>query len=109
MDALERLIEKYDLEDPVTNDDEGEFTNSVFTKFYTELKGLVEKETVSYCDALQVGIDIELLDIADIEIALEDVVARDVTRVLTNLLNGSYNHLNAFESRYDVNCKKESP
>ncbi len=58
---------------------------------------------MSYCDALQVGIDIEVLDIEDIEIALNDVEARDVTRVLNNLLNGSYNHLNAFTSQYKAN------
>ena len=103
MDALERLIDKYGLEDPVDDDTVGNFTNPVFTKLYMEL---VEKEEMGYCDALQVGIDIEVLDIGDIEIALNDVAARDVTRVLNNLLNGSYNHLNAFTSQYNAdNCE----
>jgi hypothetical protein len=103
MDALERLIVKYDLEDPVINDGLGEFTNSVyFTDLYIKL---VANGEASYCGALQVGIAIEDLDIADIETALDEVVAKDVIRVLTNLLNGSYNHSNAFESRYDANCK----
>ena len=102
MDALKRLIEKYGLQDPVEDDAVGEFTNQVFTDLYIKLVG---DGDVSYCDALQVGIDIELLDIEDIDKALndEDVMAQDVRRVLTNLLLGSENHLNAFTSQYDGN------
>ena len=99
MDAIKRLIDKYGLKDPVEDDTVGNFTNPVFTELYEEL---VEKGEASYCDALQVGIDIEVLDIEDIEIALNDVEARDVTRVLNNLLSGSYNHLNAFTSQYEA-------
>ena len=99
MDAVRSLIEKYGLVDPVANDEVGEFTNTDFAEFY---KKLVEDEEINYCDALQVGIDIEVLDIEDIEIALNDVEARDVNRVLNNLLNGSYNHLNAFTSQYEA-------
>ena len=100
MDAIERLIEKYGLNDPVKDDTIGEFTNPVFTELYV---ALVEKGEVSYCDALQVGIDIEVLDIEDIELALSDVEALDVNRVFNNLLNGSYNHLNAFTSQSKAN------
>ena len=99
MDALKRLIEKYGIEDPVLDDEVGMFTNPIFAELYEELVGNGE---ISYCEALQVGLDIENLDIADIEIALSDVEARDVTRVLNNLLNGSYNHLNAFTSQYEA-------
>ena len=104
MDALKRRIYKYGLEDPVENDTVGVFpvpeqdTDTDFKKLYDELVALGRD---SYCDALQVGLDIENLDITDIEIALNDVEARDVTRVLNNLLNGSYNHLNAFTSQYE--------
>ena len=101
-DALEGLIEKYGLEDPVKDDTEGVFTNSVFTDLYEDL---VEQGGESYCDALQVGIDIELLDIGDIEVALGAVEAKDVSRVFNNLLSGSYNHLSAFISQYGTNCE----
>jgi hypothetical protein len=100
MDALKRLIDKHELEDPVADDAVGNFTNPVFAKLYIDL---VDKGKMSYCHALQVGIDIELLDIKDIEYALTDVEARDVTRVFNNLLSGSYNHLNAFTSQYEAN------
>ena len=108
MDALKRLIDKYGLEDPVEDDTVGVFpvpdtdTDINFNALYIEL---VEKGKMSYCDALQVGIDIEILDIDDIENALSDVVAQDVNRVLNNLQNGSYNHFNAFTSRYEGNCE----
>jgi hypothetical protein len=100
MDALKRLIGKYGITDPVVNDDIGEFSNPVFSKLYTEL---VSQGEGGYCEALQVGVEIELLDIEDIEIALNEVEAADVERVLNNLLNGSYNHLNAFTSQQQVN------
>ena len=73
MDALKRLIDKYGLEDPVEDDTVGVFpdpdtdTDINFNDLYIEL---VEKGKMSYCDALQVGIDIEILDIDDIEYSL---------------------------------------
>jgi hypothetical protein len=102
MDAIKSLIEKHGLQDPVEDDTVGNFANPVFTDLYKEL---VENGESSNCDALYVGIGIEELDIEDIEDALGDknVTARDVIRVFNNLLNGSYNHLNAFDSRFETN------
>jgi len=108
MDALKNLIDKHGLIDPVADDSIGAFTNSHIDDLYDTL---VKRGVMSYCYALQVGIDIEVIDIADIESALneeDEVVAKDVTRVFNNLLNGSYNHLNAFTSQYESNnCKEE--
>ena len=101
MDALEKLIVKYGFEDPVKDDTVGAFSNEEFARLYIEL---VEAGNVSYCAALQVGIDIENLDIYDIEeIVLPDIEAQDVNRVMNNLLSGSYNHLNSFTSQFTVN------
>ena len=100
MDAVKKLIDKYDLIDPVSNNEIGAFSEDYFADLYDKL---VKRGEQSYCEALQVGIDIEVLDIEDIENALDIVTARDVIRVFNNLLNGSYNHLNAFESRYKAN------
>ena len=102
MDALERLIVKYDLVDPVKDDTVGKFTNSVFTDLFLKL---VEQGEENYCGALQVGLDIENLDIDDIEYALSEVEAKDVSRVLNNLLSGSYNHLGAFTNQYAAGCQ----
>ncbi len=100
MDALKRLIDKYELTDPVVDDTVGAFTNEKFSDLYNLL---VEKGMANYCGALQTGIDIEDLDIDDIEIALDEVEAQDVERVLNNLLLGSENHLNAFTSQHEAN------
>jgi len=107
MDAMKRLIDKFKLEDPVSDDTIGAFPLSVgndidFNSLYDDL---VDRGMNSYCDALQVGIDIEELDIEDIENALlmDDVNAQAVNKVLNNLLNGSYNHLRAFSSQYETN------
>jgi hypothetical protein len=105
MDSLEGLIVKYGLEDPVTNDEIGVFSNQDFNELYGRF---VEDGMKGYCEALQVGIGIEEIDIEDIESRLNEVEAQDVNRVLNNLLNGSYNHLNAFTSQYEVdanNCE----
>lgn len=100
MDAMESLIIKYGLDDPVVDDDLGEFTNPVFSELYEDL---VERGMENYCEALGVGITIEELDIVDIGDALRDVEARDLQRALNNLLFGSENHLSAFTRQYDAN------
>jgi hypothetical protein len=105
MDAVKSLIVKYGLEDPVANDTIGVFPKPTsddepyFAQLYLDMVQRGEE----HCEALHVGIEIELLDIEDIEKALFYVTARDVSRVFNNLLNGSYNHLNAFDSRYETN------
>ena len=106
MDAIKGLIDKYELSDPVQNNTVGMFTNQIFTELYIEL---VEKGRTNYCEALQVGIDIEVLDIKDIKLALEEVDeddpddVDDVEKVFLNLLMGSDNHLNAFENKQEAN------
>ena len=96
MDSVASLLDKYGLEDPVGEiDQEGEFTNDMIAGLY---ETLVIKGSSSLRDAMEVGVIIEEMDIHDIEVEmLPDATQRDVERVLTNLLAGSYNHLEAFE------------
>ena len=106
MDALKNLIDKHELNDPVEDDTVGVFPvlyTGMIINFNNLYDDLVALGMDSYCEALQVGIYIEELDIDDIKNALNDVAARDVTRVLNNLLNGSLNHLDAFTSQYEAN------
>lgn len=93
MDALARLIVRYDLEDPVVDDTEGVFANPVFRELYGEL---VEAGSASMVDALQVGALIEELDIVDLRVALSQTDHADLQRVYENLMRGSRNHLRAF-------------
>ena len=104
MDAVKRLIIKYGLENPVEEDVVGVFPDPEggFTVLYNEQ---LAAGTESYCGAIDTGRFIEALDIDDLEAALEETEAQDVVRVFGNLLNGSYNHLNAFTSRFEANCQ----
>lgn len=95
MDAVGRLIDKYDLNDPIVDDSIGAYTNPEFTELFTQL---VEAGSESLEAALEVGVQIEELDIADIEQMLTETDHRDVQNVLENLLAGSNNHLDAFNS-----------
>lgn len=52
----------------------------------------------SETDALLVGVAIEETDIADIAAAIVDVEGTTLASVYQNLLDGSYNHLDAFET-----------
>ena len=94
MDAIKSLITRYGLVDPVVNDAVGMFTNHDFEILYDEL---VADVSVSLEEALKVGVRIEELDIADLETALQEPSMRAVQRVFQNLLNGSNNHLRAFQ------------
>jgi len=96
MDALKSLITRYGLVDPVVDDTLGMYTNPEidFGLLYDQF---IIDGSESLEAALNVGVVIEELDIADIDQALEETSMRSVRRVFQNLLNGSYNHLDAFQ------------
>lgn len=94
MDAIKNLITRYALVDPVVEDTLGSFTNPDFKVLYDQL---VIDGSGSLEAALNVGVYIEELDIADLDEALRETNRRSVRRVFQNLLNGSYNHLDAFK------------
>jgi hypothetical protein len=94
MDAVKRLITRYGLEDPVVDDTLGTFSNPHFELLYDQL---VIDGSESLEAALGRGVYIEELDIADLEQALQEISMLSVRRVFQNLLNGSYNHLDAFQ------------
>lgn len=100
MDAIKNLITRYDLTDPVV-DKIGEFTNPDLKELYDDL---IEAGEVSLEEALKVGVEIEELDIADLEQALTETDKRNIERVFQNLLNGSNNHLDAFNACLDGDC-----
>jgi hypothetical protein len=92
MDAIKTLLDRYGVEDPVTNDNVGAFTET-FKDIYTELTDAGSKSLI---EALKVGVFIEKTDIDDLEAAIKSTTHRDIKKVYTNLMNGSYNHLTAF-------------
>jgi hypothetical protein len=97
MDAIERLLNSYQLPVPSTMDEEGIFIDEKLQAMYD---ALIEKGDKSLTDALQVGVEIEETDIDDLETLLNDAnIPSNVAQVYDNLLKGSYNHLNSFKRR----------
>lgn len=101
-DAIGRLIERYGLVqiDPAKDRGPGSFEDEHLQYLYDDWTQNVE----SVWGALKVGEFIETQDIADLKDAQDatDENRTDVLRVYTNLLNGSYSHLDAFQSHLEV-------
>jgi len=95
MDAIETLIDRYELVDPVTGAGVGEFANADLQNLYDVL---VAQGSTSLTKALEMGALIEELDITDLEKHIADASHEDVVWVYENLMSGSENHLRAFVS-----------
>jgi len=95
MDAVRNLCVKYGIDIPDVDQPVGVFSLEVMDDLYNGFVDAGDDGLLS--NALQVGIDIEKMDIADLGNVLEDPnMPRDVQRVLTNLIEGSIRHLDAF-------------
>ncbi len=94
MDALKVLIDRYGLEDPVSENARGVFVNPDLQRLHNDL---VARGSQSVQEALLVGILIEEVDIADLNKHLQAIEAEsDIAIVYQNLKRGSENHLSAF-------------
>ncbi len=93
MDAIMVLLDRYGIPDPAAGKNSGEFTNEELQNLYREL---VDYGGQSMFKAMEVGVIIEEKDIDDLQESMSRTTHRDVSRVYKNLLNGSYNHLEAF-------------
>ncbi len=94
MDAVKTLIIKYNLTDPVKDENVlDEFEDPNLNELYQQL---VAKGEQSEKDALIVGATIEDLDIKDLQDCLAKTDNQDVRIVWENLMKGSEHHLFAF-------------
>jgi hypothetical protein len=93
MDAIKNLLVRYNLPLPTQSDDVGVFKDQEFTNLFNDL---VKRGNRSRAEAIEVGVDIEELDIADLEERIEDA-PEDIAFVFGNLLRASYKHLAAFK------------
>ncbi len=93
MDVVGRLLDRYGLPDPTEGLAPGEYANAELQALYDQL---IAQGSVSLEAALQTGVTIEEVDIADLEARLVDVTHNDISRVFTNLHRGSTYHLAAF-------------
>jgi hypothetical protein len=105
-DAVLSLIGEIGLEDPVGENDIGVFTDPELQKLYDEL---IEKGSKSLLDAVEVGLLIEEIDIADIEELLAGEIGSRTRTVYENLLRGSESHLRAFLKQYERLAGSYSP
>lgn len=93
MNSLKKLLTRYGLADPVTEDTVGEFTNPELQELYNTLIG---QGSLSLADALSVAVLIEKADIDDLNDAVASTTHRDLSTVYKNLIRGSNSHLKAF-------------
>lgn len=89
-----RILDTYTIQNPIQDKWPGEFADTQFVDLYNQL---VASGSASLADSLQVGIDIETMDIKDIEeiMPLFDGKA-DIQQMLNSLLEWSKRHLSAF-------------
>ena len=99
MDAMANLLAFYGIDDPVTSDETGEFTDKDIAGLYSYL---VEWGSQSEIDALLVGAYIEEYDILDIWKAYDETDQERIQTVYQKLYEGSYNHLAAFVYVYEL-------
>lgn len=93
MDAMAKLLTKYNVEDPVTDDTPGIFSDPAFQSLYD---GFILQGQISLNEAFLAGKTIEELDIIDLEYQLTFVDNPDIIKVYTSLLAASESHLAAF-------------
>jgi len=98
MEAVLTLINLFELEDPVQDNDLGVFANQDLQALYDDL---IAKGSLSLADATMVGGAIEEIDILDLQEYLAQTSNSAVIEVFENLLRGSINHLNSFVRTYE--------
>lgn len=92
LQAVQRMLTKYGLDDPTTGMGIGKFKSATAQNMFDESVAAATSRQA----ALDVGLAIEKQDIADLKAAKVGLKAPDVRFVYNRLLQGSYNHLRAF-------------
>ncbi|MFA7359750.1 MAG: DUF2202 domain-containing protein [Candidatus Kapaibacterium sp.] len=93
MDAIESLLNKYGIVNPVSGLKTGEFKNEKIKNLYLSLLNQGNKSAL---DALKAAAEIEEIDIKDLMDAVKDTDNKDIAMVYNNLKRASENHLRAF-------------
>ncbi len=91
MDQVKLLMDRYALADPAL--DPGQFTDANLQALYDQL---MAQGSLSVADAIKVGATIEEVDIVDLQTRFTQTDNADIQLVYNNLMNGSFNHLQAF-------------
>ncbi len=96
LQEAEQVIDRYGLPDPAAGQGVGQFTNTHLQQLYNDL---MVQGNQSSTDALKVGVAIEEVDIADLQKYSAQTNRTDILQVYSMLMNGSYHHLNAFNTQ----------
>lgn len=93
MNYVASLLRTYGVANPTIGAAPGEFKDQRLADLY---RSLTTSGSASYVAALQAGIDIETMDIADLRVDIASTTRPDILTMLNALLRGSQNHLAAF-------------
>ena len=93
MDQIAAVLKTYNYFNPTTTRAAGVFRDKSLQALYNTL---IAQGSVDVAAAMQVGRDIENLDIKDLQVMLKSTMPADMKLALDNLLKGSFNHLAAF-------------
>jgi len=93
MDQIAVILKTYNFFNPTLTRAPGVFRDKSLQALYNTL---IEQGSTDVAAAMQVGRDIENLDIKDIQVMLKSTMPADMKLALNNLLKGSINHLAAF-------------
>ena len=104
--AVQMLLQRYKIDDPVKNDSIGMFTNAKLAKLYQDL---VTQGQKSLKGALLVGATIEDVDIYDLDEYLKKTDNDDIKCVFENLRRGSEKHMRAFVGQLQANGGSYKP
>lgn len=95
MDAVATLLTRYAVDDPALGKSAGAFNDATLQRLHGDLVAAGGRSQV---EALQVGVEIEELDIRDIERGKAKLTHADIVTTMDNLTRGSRNHLRTFYS-----------
>lgn len=93
--AVGELLERYGVADPSEGLPPGTYADPTVQRLYD---AWFAQGMTSLDDAFDVGVALETQDIHDLQAVLDDATEKDVITVYTHLLEGSYNHLEAYEN-----------
>jgi hypothetical protein len=94
MDQIAAVLKTYNYFNPTTTRAPGVFRDKTLQALYNTL---IAQGSTDVAAAMQVGRDIENLDIKDLQVMLNTTtMPADMKLALNNLLKGSINHLAAF-------------
>jgi hypothetical protein len=93
IDSILMIMVKYNIDDPLPEDERGRFSIPELQSLYTDLR---TSGLGSVQEALRVGAAVEDLDLSDLDLHLDQTDNVDIRIVYQNLAKGSRNHLRAF-------------